>query len=69
MSQEEAQSAMFKILQEAWEKNQGYDDPWGDSELPIMVLRRATDLDGSTIRASGSPQTVTQGDGGESPTD
>ena len=44
MSKEEAQSAMFKILQEAWEKTQGYDDDWGENVLPYMILKRATDL-------------------------
>lgn len=65
MSKEEAQSAMFKILQEAWEKDQGYDDKWGETEHPHMLLRRATDLDITTkepapgIKAVGSPSTVT----------
>ena len=58
---------MFKILQEAWEKNQGYDDPWGDSELPVMVLRRATDKEDEAIKATGAPQTVTHVDGGATP--
>lgn len=44
MSKEEAQSAMFKILQEAWEKNNGFADPWSeDGASPPMVLKRGTD--------------------------
>jgi len=44
MSKEEAQSAMFKILQEAWEKNNGFSDPWGDDGAsPPTVLKRGTD--------------------------
>jgi len=67
MSKEEAQSAMFKILQEAWEKDQGYDDAWGETVNPVMLLRRATDKDVETIKAVGSPSTVTSQSSGESP--
>ncbi len=44
---------------------QGYDDMWGTTAKPVMLLRRATDLDIETnkgqpgIKAVGSPSTVT----------
>ncbi|EKX32021.1 hypothetical protein GUITHDRAFT_156432 [Guillardia theta CCMP2712] len=57
MSKEEAQSAMFKILQEAWEKINGYDDEWGDLDNPPMILKRATDLE--VAQQSSKPMTVT----------
>ena len=44
MSREEAQSSMFKMLQEAWEKNNGFDDDeWGETQSPPFILKRATD--------------------------
>jgi hypothetical protein len=44
MSREEAQSSMFKMLQEAWEKNNGFDDEeWGETQSPPFILKRATD--------------------------
>ena len=56
MSREEAQSSMFKILQEAWEKNNGFDDDeWGETLLPPFILKRATDKQIEDPVATGSP--------------
>jgi len=59
MSREEAQSSMFKMLQEAWEKNHGFDDDeWGESRSPPFILKRATDKKIEDPVAAGRPTTV-----------
>jgi len=59
MSREEAQSSMFKMLQEAWEKNNGFDDDeWGESQSPPFILKRATDKKIEDPVAAGRPTTV-----------
>ena len=61
MSKEEAQSSMFKILQEAWEKNHGFDDDeWGETPLPKFILKRATDkkIEDPSASASTAPSTI-----------
>ena len=59
MSREEAQSSMFKMLQEAWEKNNGFDDDeWGETQLPPFILKRATDMKIEDPVAAGRPTTV-----------
>ena len=59
MSREEAQSSMFKMLQEAWEKNNGFDDDeWGETQLPPFILKRATDMKIEDPVAEGRPTTV-----------
>jgi hypothetical protein len=59
MSKEEAQSSMFKMLQEAWEKNNGFDDDeWGETQVPPYVLKRATDKKIEDPVAAGRPTSV-----------
>lgn len=59
MSREEVQSSMFKMLQEAWEKNNGFEDEdWGETQVPPFILKRATDKKIEDPVAAGRPTTV-----------
>jgi len=58
MSKEEAQSAMFKILQDVWERMHGYAEDGDGGSLPPMALKRGTDMQPSQAYAMARPSVV-----------